>query len=597
MKVAAGTEQHRYNVAEKKFNALQAPGALSLSTLTVMEVAAAHFTLCLDIICHNGGSGEVDYDNSSNHVNSSAGICLVQKGANAFISNKLFQLPKQRLHRTTSRIKKTLILDDNNSSDNHGSVDSYRMTSKILDEDEQSESSSIVFCTNVVVSRRTSLASAVGLASTALIPATPAKSATINNVGTSQIFPSTINNAINNYPKSTIPASLTIPLQYQPNLSAYTIAYKVGNSQFGAIIDTGSPFLLVPETSCKPDYRWGCFHPEESRPAVGLEPTLERFDGNEGLVEWREGKFSFDMGVNDEKDTSARKNSDSSLLLPSAAAAAANAKNVVEDDSLSSDTALQSLLFPQSLMTFGVISESLMDGPGGIFLGLVKNTDNRIRPSFLGQSDVSAFSVDLREREEGVAKTLTLYGSAAADADTITMSMEKKRKISLLSSSNKTENGRSSFNDKLTTQNAIPLVRDLNKKYGDPTIHYVGVASTITVNGSNLASTSRRNGKIYCIFDTGCSGMTISPSLFDERYATARAQREKSLWGTVQVELKTTSGETVTLDAKKPITTPLGSERPWGKTLDGHLIVLGLAFLEGCKMTVDIDHNHIWFED
>ena len=250
---------------------------------------------------------------------------------------------------------------------------------------------------------------------------------------------------------------------------------------------------------------------------------------------------------------------------------------------------LQKALFPQSLMTFGVISESLMDGPGGIFLGLVKNTDSRIRPSFLGQSDVSAFAIDLREpKSDGdttqQGKALTLYGST----DT---AMEATKNGGI-----KKEATRPSFDSKLSTENAIPLVRNLNRKYGDPTIHYVGVASSITANGSILASTSRRN-KIYCIFDTGCSGMTISPSLFDERYDAARANREKSLWGTVDVELKTKAGEVVTLSAKRPITTPLGSEQLWGKKLDGHLIVLGLAFLDGVKTTVDIDGDSIWFED
>jgi len=199
-------------------------------------------------------------------------------------------------------------------------------------------------------------------------------------------------------------------------------------------------------------------------------------------------------------------------------------------------------------------------------LGLVKNTDSRIRPSFLSQSNVSAFKVDLRERE-GSNKSLTLYGPST--------------------------DGSSNLPDE---QDAIPLVRDLNKRFGDPTIHYVGVASSINVNGNNLATTSRRS-KIYCIFDTGCSGMTISPSLFDQRYASARANREKNLWGSVNVELQTVSGKTVTLNANRPITTPLGDERPWGKRLDGHLIVLGLSFLEGLKMTVDIDGDKIWFED
>ena len=74
---------------------------------------------------------------------------------------------------------------------------------------------------------------------------------------------------------NTIP-SLTLPLHYDSRLSAYIINYVVGKSKFGAIIDTGSPFLMVPQTSCLPGYPWGCYRPEESRQAVGLKPTKER---------------------------------------------------------------------------------------------------------------------------------------------------------------------------------------------------------------------------------------------------------------------------------------------------------------------------------
>jgi len=391
----------------------------------------------------------------------------------------------------------------------------------IVDDDDEEEACNphIIHRHNnkmILVSRRTSLvSSALGIA-TSILRQYPVIAAD-SDISSIRTFTDDV------YHERAIP-SLTIPLQYQPKLSAYTLSYQIGKSKFGAIIDTGSPFLLVPaasEASCSPEYQWGCFHPEESK-STSLEPTLERFDGNEGLVEWREGPFSFDI---------------------------------------------QSKLFPNSLMTFGVISESLMNGPGGIFLGLVKNTDKRIRPSFLSQSNVSAFKVDLRERE-GINKSLTLYGPSTGG------------------SSSNLPNER----------DAIPLVRDLNKRFGDPTIHYVGVASSINVNGNNLATTSRRS-KIYCIFDTGCSGMTISPSLFDQRYASARANREKNLWGSVNVELQTLSGKIITLNANRPITTPLGDERPWGKRLDGHLIVLGLSFLEGLKMTVDIDGDKIWFED
>ena len=164
---------------------------------------------------------------------------------------------------------------------------------------------------NNVVTRRSSIASALGsLSAASFIPTEqqfPAAAATTNEV-------------------PSIP-SLTIPLQYQPKLSAYTISYKVGKSSFGAIIDTGSPFLLVPHPDetwagipiCSPDYKWGCLGNDDSRPS-GLQPTLERFDGNEGLVEWREGKFSFDLTMNDNVDVGVAKGKNDKVSSSSGAA-------------------------------------------------------------------------------------------------------------------------------------------------------------------------------------------------------------------------------------------------------------------------------------
>ena len=366
-----------------------------------------------------------------------------------------------------------------------------------------------------LISRRSSITSCMAATSACFVPLDYTCSAAYDDISTME-----------QQAKATTRPTITIPLQYEPKISAYTVSYIVGDTAFGAIVDTGSPFLVVPQTSCKADYKWGCYRPNESHPAPGLDPTYERFVGNEGLVEWREGRFQFGT-------------------FPDAFSAA-------------SDFAL---LFPQSSdMTFGVVSESLLDGTGGLFLGLVKETNKWIRPSFLGQSDVHAFSIDLRERE-GFDKSLTLYGATQQDD---------------------------------TNPNAIQLVRDLNKRYGDATIHYVGVASSLKVNGYNLASSTRRS-KIYVIFDTGCSGMSMSASLFNERYRIARERKEKSLWGDVDIAFNTVSGNKVSLNARKPLTTTL-DDQPWGKKLDGHLIVCGLAFLEGHKMNVDTDNDKLWFE-
>jgi hypothetical protein len=36
---------------------------------------------------------------------------------------------------------------------------------------------------------------------------------------------------------------------------------------------------------------------------------------------------------------------------------------------------------------------------------------------------------------------------------------------------------------------------------------------------------------------------------------------------------------------------------PWGKPLDGHLIVVGLAFLDNKKTSIDIDNGRMWIEE
>ncbi len=76
----------------------------------------------------------------------------------------------------------------------------------------------------------------------------------------------------------------------------------------------------------------------------------------------------------------------------------------------------------------------------------------------------------------------------------------------------------------------------------------------------------------------------------------ARANNEKGLQGTVDVEFILLSGDIMALSVKRPTMTPLGNdERPWGESLDGRgIIVLGLAFLEGMRKVVDIDGDNIF---
>jgi len=203
-------------------------------------------------------------------------------------------------------------------------------------------------------------------------------------------------------------------------------------------------------------------------------------------------------------------------------------------------------------VVFGVLSEKLMDGSGGVFFGLIKKTEKRIRPSFLGQIGVNAFKIDLKSDE----KSLTLATKPL-------------------------------IND----LRYVPLVTDLNRRYKDPVGHYTAIADKILVNGIPLQPTKFRNKPTYVIFDTGVSGMVVSQELFDERYTVARNNREKSLWGSVEIVFHTKGGDLVSLRAVKPITTPLG-EKPW-PGFNANLIVMGLAFLDDHIITIDIDDQKL----
>jgi len=53
-------------------------------------------------------------------------------------------------------------------------------------------------------------------------------------------------------------------------------------------------------------------------------------------------------------------------------------------------------------LVFGVLSNSLVGRPGGVFVGLIKECNTDIRPSFLGQTDFVGFSIDLASRQKSL---------------------------------------------------------------------------------------------------------------------------------------------------------------------------------------------------
>jgi len=270
----------------------------------------------------------------------------------------------------------------------------------------------------------------------------------------------------------------------------------------------------------------GCYQ-EQGSPS-GLEGTIEIFDGFIGEVEWRKGAFAF-PGPNGPV-------------------------------SLTSD--------PSTDFIFGVVDDNIMSGPGGVFFGLIKNTASRIRPSFLGQTNIVSFSVDLRESSNSGES------EATSPSPSLTLST-----LPLLSS----------------YADYIPLNYDLRKKYGDPVQHYVAKAKSLVIDGRPLVP---KNGKpIYVILDTGVTGMVVNNELFEQRYLEARANKEKRLWGgPVEIMLETKQKNTVSITAQKPLTTRFDPKVNW-KSFNSNLMVVGLSFLNSRKMIVDIDDGKMWLQD
>lgn len=320
---------------------------------------------------------------------------------------------------------------------------------------------------------------------------------------------------------------VTVPLDYTG--SELLIYYRIDGSLFRAALDTGSPFLMIPGTC----YDWtksksGCYR-KQGIPS-GYETSYEQFDGFGGDVEWRMGPFSF--------------------VNTTAGSLSLRGEEIIQGG-------------PKSIppfFTFGVASESIMKGPGGIFLGMIRDTDDWIRPSFLGQTSVQSFEIDLKNQPN----TLTLS------------TMPRLKPI----------------ND------YIHLTKDLRRRYGDPVQHYTAKAKSVSVNGKLLKSATSTI-PIYVIFDTGVTGMVVSRDLFNERYIIARKGKEKKLWGNVTITFGTKQKQSIDIYAMNPLTTPFDPKNNWGKktkSFSGHIIVMGLSFLNGNKLTVDIDQQKLWLE-
>ena len=134
---------------------------------------------------------------------------------------------------------------------------------------------------------------------------------------------------------------------------AYCVQFTIDKQPFRAIVDTGSPFLLVDGTPGPSP--WGTYR--GSGGDSGLEDTDEKFGGQDVGVQWRTGDVVLGDGA---------------IAVPKA--------------------------------TFGVVRAYVgKGGDGAVFLGLAKRRLPRIRPTLLEQTQVAALPC-LTSQGEGVAR-------------------------------------------------------------------------------------------------------------------------------------------------------------------------------------------------
>ena len=183
----------------------------------------------------------------------------------------------------------------------------------------------------------------------------------------------------------------------------YVVQYNIGDTPCRGVVDTGSPFLTM-EGRCT-NY-WGCLKESDARPS-GYDNTYEVYGlQDDGVTRWVLGDARFDgevVDVSDEPPVGIQVGEvDASMTEPSSTIAQGNKSG-------NKLAAKQRFSFPEVL--FGVTSEvtakegsSASPAAASPFLGLVKeraewyqNSENnkiQIRPTFLGQTDVTSFSLD-----------------------------------------------------------------------------------------------------------------------------------------------------------------------------------------------------------
>mmetsp|Transcript_12107 Transcript_12107/g.15789 ORF Transcript_12107/g.15789 Transcript_12107/m.15789 type:complete len:448 (+) Transcript_12107:63-1406(+) len=339
---------------------------------------------------------------------------------------------------------------------------------------------------------------------------------------------------------------------------------------FRAIVDTGSPFLIIPSAQVSDAVLDACFDGEERwwkrllpRNRLGRQklvddffpldpkfpPTVDVYGSQQGNIQWR--------------TVSRIKYRDERL------------RHRINNDN------------PSSLgLTFGVMDDALSDESGGALVGLVKKwkmdtTKAAVRPSWLEQLEIGNNSdQENREYHHGIRSF-----SVDSPRKTLTLSSE-----SLIKGANKS---------------CTMRLADL-REWGDFVDHYACYIKELYIDDfpvyrSGLIPSGRR---ICIVFDSGLTGCLFTKSLWDE--LQQKTGKDLSSLRSVKVDVPTVSGGANAVhsigsgDGKDKVrnmfyVSPISLDWFDDDTIAPHIVVLGQAFLSLGELSIDITERKVSF--
>lgn len=189
---------------------------------------------------------------------------------------------------------------------------------------------------------------------------------------------------------STSSSAFTLRGPYAPQLSVplerfdglFTLNFTVDNDRrpYRAIVDTGSPFLMIPSV-CSRD--WGCV--DRAYRETGLAQTVESFGGQEYDTLWKTGDVKFLA-------------SSPLMAPPGQSLVSASLPQGQPQQQESARITFRDVVF-------GSVGADVLRRPGGVFCGLVKYRAERIRPTLLGQIGYNSLRFDAPRQMLTLSKT------------------------------------------------------------------------------------------------------------------------------------------------------------------------------------------------